>query len=540
MSFESVVKISGTDHFEIVFDPLKVNYKPPDKVALIDGDGSPNFPNLALQKISAWEKRNGVGEVRLIKLRHQRKRGILGLHPDSILEIRELKNYDRVYASFIFTRSRSVANLLVELLPDVIIGGTGVDDYFYMNKGDKRSRPKRITQLHTLIENMYPDHSLYESEHADWNIEFWNDVDSFKTPKKFNQVAETYGISPIDGTWGEVEHSSNTNENIVHLFDNLLSQNGFEDGKTYRGSTRGNGYSSKGCPRKCTFCVVPVIQGNLKTQHYGLLGVINWILPKGLNPTMDEIVQLYKANRLKMRPHLFWNSKKKIKRVSSFLTISDNNFPADPTCIEKMDFMIVNNIAVNMNQGMDARLLTSKARVDKNGVRFPSGDEICERLSKLYFINFTGTYRQLHFSWDFLSVGRLIIKGLTKLVEEYGLSYSNFAVYCLSGFDTTFEEDYQRVLTLKELRIDPYVMLFRNVDGSEGTKFNGESQDWRMKHLARWTNNKILFKSTNFENYDRYINELNKRKDGRFTEKHDYIARLECFDWLTKDYIKHA
>jgi hypothetical protein len=242
-----------------------------------------------------------------------------------------------------------------------------------------------------------------------------------------------------------------------------------------------------------------------------------------------------------MRPHLFWDSKgEKVNRVSAFLTISDNNFPADPTCCEKMDYMILNDIAVNLNQGMDARLLTSKSRVDKNGVRFPSGDEICERLAKLHFINFSGTARQMHFSWDFLSVGKLVIKGLTKLVEEYGLRYSNFTVYCLSGFDTTFEEDYQRIMTLKKLKIDPYMMLFRNVDGSEGTKFNGDPQDWRMKHLARWTNNKILFKATTFDKYENYVKELKQREGGHWGEEQDKMAQLDCFDWLTTDYINHA
>lgn len=275
-------------------------------------------------------------------------------------------------------------------------------------------------------------------------------------------------------------------------------------------------------------------------MHYGLLGVINWVLPKGFYPTMDEIVKLYKHERLRMRPHIFFDSKGNVKRISPFLTISDNNFPADPTCLEKMDYMIDNDMAVNLNQGMDARLLTAKGRVDKQGVQHPSGEDICERMSRLHFINFKGTTRQMHFSWDFLSVGRLVIKGLTRLVEDYKLRYSNFTVYCLSGFDTTFEEDYQRVMTLRKLGIDPYVMLFRNVDGSEGTKFNGEPQDWRMKHLARWTNNKRLFKITTFEEYDRYLKELKDRNEGTWNEEQDKMAQLDCFDWMTQDYVNHA
>lgn len=536
-----MVKVTGTDHFQVVFDINKIKHNSTDRVILIDGDGSENFPNLALQKISSWEKRNGVKYVKLIKLKHQRKHGKLGLHPDSLKEIDEIKDSERIYASFIFTRSNPVVKLLGELLPNCFIGGTGSDEYFEMQEGDMRARPKRITQLPYIIENMYPDHEIYESEDADLNVQFWRNPDRFRYTKKFKNRIENYLTDPVDGTWGETEIKEKYDEKLIDKFNTALHENGYKDGTEYRGSTRGNGYSSKGCPRKCTFCVVPVIQGNLEPQFYGLLGVINWILPNNFYPTMDEVVVLYKHGKLRMRPHLFWDSKReKVTRVSPFLTISDNNFPADPTCIEKMDYFISNDIAVNLNQGMDARLLTSKARVDKKGVRFPSGDEICEKISKLHFINFKGTARQLHFAWDFLSVGRLVLKGLTKLVEEYGLKYSHFSVYCLSGFNTTFEEDLQRVMTLRKMGIDPYVMLFRNVDGSEGSKFNGEPQDWRMKHLARWVNNKFIWRQTHFDNYDMYIKELKERQGGSWNEEQEYVSQLDCFDWLTGDYINHA
>lgn len=533
---------SEENYFQVVFNPNEFTYKPTDNVVLIDGDGSENFPNLSLQKISAWEKRNGVQHIELIKLRHQRKKGKLGLHQESLDEIKRIKNYNRIYASFIFTRSKPVIQLLKELLPNVYVGGTGSDEYYEMQEGDLRSQPKRISQLHPLIENMYPDHELYESEHADLNVRFWSSPDEFKYVKKYKEYIDNYLITPVDGIWGGVtSESNNTDKDIINKFNNKLINNGYKDGAEYRGSTRGNGYSSKGCPRKCTFCVVPVIQGDLKPQHYGLLGVINWVLPKDYYPNMDEIVTLYKNNKLKMRPHLFWDNKgEKVNRISAFLTISDNNFPADPTCLEKMDYLIENDIAVNLNQGMDARLLTVKSRIDKQGIRHPSGDEICEKLSKLSFMNYKGTAKQMHFSWDFLSVGRIVIDGISKLVNEYGLRYSNFCIYCLSGFNTTFEEDLQRVMTLRKLGADPYVMLFRNVDGSEGTKFDGSPQDWRMKHLSRWVNNKIIWRKTTFENYENYVKELKKRNKGNWNDEHEQMAKIECFDWLTEDYINHA
>lgn len=531
------------DYF--VYPAQSIRPKLGDRVALIDGDGSNGVDNLALMKVSAYEKRQGVSHVRLVKLKHQRKDGMLGIHPDSIAELEDIKGYDRIYSSFIFTRSKPVISILRNMLPNAFIGGTGSDEYFDMQPGDLRSKPKAITKLFALMEEMYPDYALYESVDADTNIAFWSDA-SIKLPKKARLTITAsptgYGVKPIDlgANNGGADRSIGVNPTIVETFDRLALINGMNDGKVWRGGTRGSGYSSKGCHRKCTFCVVPVIQGYINPMYYGLLGVINWVLPVGFYPTMTEIVELYNAGKLLMRPHVFRDGKGVIKRISPFLTISDNNFPADPTCVEKMDYMIANDIAANLNQGMDARLLTAKKRQDKDGTEFPSGEDICERLSRLHFTNFTGTKRQMHFSWDFLGVERAVMAGLDRLVAEYKLRYSNFTIYCLSGFNTTFEEDLERVMKLRVKGIDPFVMLFRNVDGSEGTKADGTPQDWRMKHLARWTNNKILFRATEFEQYDAYLKERLERQERERDHVVEYTEQVALFDWLTETYVDHA
>lgn len=550
-----------------------LNIKPTDRVVLIDGDGSNGVDNLALMKISAYEKRFGVQQVRLVKLKHQRKNRILGLTDESIRELYEVRNYDRIYCSFIFTRSKSVVELVRRILPNAYFGGTGTDEYHPKGENDLRSQPKAITQLPPEINNMYPDYELYESEEADDNVAFWSNPDMFHVPKnemkKILRSPNRYGFKPveIEGNDGGSDMSFQPKSEAVELFDAMSDANGLNT-ITFRGSTRSIGKSASGCSRRCTFCVVPVLEGGLVPHYYGLLGVISWVLPHGFYPTMEEIVELYRARRLLMRPHVFRNSKGKIKRIAPFMTISDNNFPADPTCLEKMDFMIANDISVNLNQGADARLLTAKKRVDSDGTVHPSGDEICERLSKLQFTNFKGTAKQLHFSWDFLGVERLVMAGLHKLVHQYGLSYRNFTIYCLSGFNTTFEEDLERVMKLRALRADPFVMVFRNVDGSEGTNGEGKLHDWRLKHLARWTNNKYLFRATEWDSYDAYLKEKKARAElkvrqeqfrkgfyeGQITlfdllaldeeidqfNAEEYERQLDLFDWLTETYVLHA
>jgi hypothetical protein len=556
--------------------PVKINelnIKPTDRVALIDGDGSNGVDNVALMKINAYEKRHGVKHVRLIKLKHQRKNRILGLTDESIQELYQVRNYDRIYCSFIFTRSKPVIEIVRSILPNAYFGGTGVDEYYPMGEKDLRAQPKSITQLPPAMENMYPDYELYKSEDADFNVAFWSNPEKYHVPKKemakILRSPNRYGFVPVDleGNDGGSDQSIQPTTKTVEWFDKMAAENGLNT-IHYRGNTRGIRKSAAGCFRRCLFCVVPVLEGALTPYYYGLLGVIHWVLPNGMYPTMVEIVELYRARRLLMRPHIFRDSKGRIKRIAPFCTISDNNSPADPTCLEKMDFMIANDISVNLNQGADARLLTAKKRVDADGTVHPSGDEICARLAKLQFTNFNGTAKQLHFSWDFLGVERLVMAGLHKLVHEYGLSYRNFTIYCLSGFNTTFEQDLERVLKLRQLRVDPFVMVFRNVDGSEGTNAEGEPHDWRLKHLARWTNNKYLFRATDWDNYEPYLAEKKKREEfeerrrkngglfeGQLTlfdidveflkeeenfHNEEYDKQLDLFDWLTETYVLHA
>ena len=56
-------------------------------------------------------------------------------------------------------------------------------------------------------------------------------------------------------------------------------------------------------------------------------------------------------------------------------------------------------------------------------------------------------------------------------------------VYVLVNFNTTLEEDLERIYKLKELRYDPYVMRYNKHLMKKGNIYN---------KLARWVNNKIF------------------------------------------------
>lgn len=66
-------------------------------------------------------------------------------------------------------------------------------------------------------------------------------------------------------------------------------------------------------------------------------------------------------------------------------------------------------------------------------------------------------------------------------------------VYVLCNFNTTFEQDLERIYTLRNLGYNPYVMLYNKEKIPKGSKY---------RKLQRWVNNRIIFRTVNsFEEY---------------------------------------
>lgn len=97
--------------------------------------------------------------------------------------------------------------------------------------------------------------------------------------------------------------------------------------------------------------------------------------------------------------------------------------------------------------------------------------------------------KRIHFAWDGPSQDGFIESGLSHL-REAGLKPWRFTFYVLVGFNTSREYDIYRINRLRELGANPFVMPF-------------DKSDRYQKDLARWCNNKFIFKSCGrFEDYD--------------------------------------
>lgn len=193
------------------------------------------------------------------------------------------------------------------------------------------------------------------------------------------------------------------------------------------------GFMSRGCPRGCDFCHVEAKEGR----------------------------KSYKVADLSE----FWRGQKNIVLLD----------PNPIACKEWKDILqqlIDSGAWVDFSQGVDIRLMN---------------EEKAEMIKRIKVKN-------IHFAWDRYDDKEKILSKFKEFKEISGYGYQMLTVYMLCNFDTTFEQDLERVYTLRELGYNPYVMLYNKENIPKCHK---------LRHLQRWVNNRIIFRSCErFEDFD--------------------------------------
>lgn len=192
------------------------------------------------------------------------------------------------------------------------------------------------------------------------------------------------------------------------------------------------GFLTRGCPRGCDFCIVSKKEGKCSVKVADL----------------SE----------------FWQNQK-------YIVLMDPNILA---CREWRDLLgqcADSKAHIDFNQGLDIRLMTKEKAEAINACNV---DEI-------------------HFAWDRYQDKDIILRNLA-LYAEYGKfkpHSHNAIVYTIVNFNTTFEQDLERIYTLRELGYWAYVMIY-----------DKEHCDIKYRHLQRWVNNRFIFaKCDKFEDY---------------------------------------
>ena len=197
------------------------------------------------------------------------------------------------------------------------------------------------------------------------------------------------------------------------------------------------GFLSRGCPRACSFCHVAAKE--TKRSHK-VANLSEW-----------------------------WNGQKNI-------VLCDPNILACKNWKQLLSQLAASGAKVDINQGLDARLITPEVMEYLNWIKLST----------------------IHFAWDDYKQKDAVLRGLKCFAENYKkkLAKSHAAqVSVLTNYDTTPEQDLERVYTLRDLGFEPYIMVY---DKEHAAPF--------YKSLQRWVNMRSVFHSVpTFEEYDRKL-----------------------------------
>lgn len=191
-------------------------------------------------------------------------------------------------------------------------------------------------------------------------------------------------------------------------------------------------FTTRGCVRKCPFCIVHLKEG-----------LIHSVPIPNLNPK------------------------------GKYIKLLDNNFFSFKGWKENLKILKSFNQPIEFNQGIDLRLLN---------------EEQCKALASCKI-------KQIYCAWDNYKDKDIILSKI-KLLCQYVKSYK-ITCYCLVGFENKeiVDTDLERVLTLKELGVNPFAMGYIDFNNPSFKKSRS------IIDFCRWVNMKATFKSVKWEDY---------------------------------------
>ena len=103
--------------------------------------------------------------------------------------------------------------------------------------------------------------------------------------------------------------------------------------------------------------------------------------------------------------------------------------------------------------------------------------------------------KQVHFAWDKYEDKNFIIDKFKMFKEKTNWDKRKMGVYVLTNFNTTHEQDLERIYTLREIGYRPYVMIYEKEKLPKGHI---------TKKLQRYVNNRAIFEKV--KSFKEYLN----------------------------------
>ena len=255
----------------------------------------------------------------------------------------------------------------------------------------------------------------------------------------------------------------------------------FPDYRLYGHDRYAVGFLTRGCPRRCAFCVVPAKEGTTKIEA----GSFDAFVPRGQRNVM----------------------------------LLDDNLLAYPGVEALLVEIARRGYAVNFSQTLDIACLTPEKhnlllQVDCRNSRF--------------------TRRRIYFSCNYPATIRQFVERRSML-REFG--QDGVCVVCIYGFDSTLSQDFARWRMLQRLQLVPFFQEYWPIPGVPA-RVPESFFDMDLDRVIRMT-----FRSNgqNWEKYLRWLNRLYCATFGRYylpllrklyrynnkTAIHGFLARPE-------------
>ena len=188
------------------------------------------------------------------------------------------------------------------------------------------------------------------------------------------------------------------------------------------------GYTSRGCTRKCGFCIVPKKEGSIRDY--------------------EPISHFHHPGHKK-------------------IILLDNNFFASPKWRANLAYIHENELKVCFNQGIDIRVIT---------------EEIAKLLKDTKCMNHNFNERKYYGAFDHIRDEKSVRRGIQHLLDA-GIKPNSIAVYVLVGYDSSDAEDIKRCSILwDEYHAHPFVMRYNNRRDNE---FLNQLARWANRPAAR-------------------------------------------------------
>jgi len=187
-------------------------------------------------------------------------------------------------------------------------------------------------------------------------------------------------------------------------------------------TTASYGFTSRGCIRHCPWCVVPAKEGNIKPH-----------------------ASIYE----------FWDRKHRD------IILLDNNLLASPNWRTTLRDLHKEKLRVDFNQGLDIRLVD---------------EEKANCLAKLKY------RKQLRFAFDDIRLEKEFRRGM-EILKNVGITLSSVMIYFLIGFNSSLDEDLERLKIIKSYKATPFAMRYQEVNSVKAPVYRSDRE---LHEFARW------------------------------------------------------